>query len=102
VASHFIPTCWICNKAITLENCKVDEYGRGVHTQCYAVMLAHPKGKSAAELEHEKRSWELCAFAAKEQDPQKLLALVQEINALLEERERLKPAGKPSANPLSD
>jgi hypothetical protein len=31
---------------------------------------------------------ELCALAAAEQDPDRLLALVQEINALLERKER--------------
>jgi len=35
---------------------------------------------------------ELCAQAAKEQDPQKLLTLVEEINRLLEAKE-LKPPG---------
>jgi len=35
---------------------------------------------------------ELCAQAAKEQDPQKLLALVEEINGLLE-AEQPKPPG---------
>jgi hypothetical protein len=39
-----------------------------------------------------KQSWyELCELAAKEQDPQKLLELVQEINRLLDEK---KPSGK--------
>lgn len=36
-----------------------------------------------------KERWqELCAQAAVEQDPKKLLALVEEINALLEAKER--------------
>ena len=40
---------------------------------------------------HEK--WlELCAKATKEQDPQKLMALVEEINRLLEAKD-LKPPG---------
>jgi hypothetical protein len=35
-----------------------------------------------------KQSWyELCELAAKEQDPQRLLELVQEINRLLEEEQ---------------
>ena len=36
----------------------------------------------------EKESWmELCELAAKEQDPAKLLEVVQEINRILEKRE---------------
>lgn len=42
-----------------------------------------------------KEAWmQLCELAANEQDPEKLLALVKEINRLLEEKERrleLKP-----------
>jgi hypothetical protein len=36
-----------------------------------------------------KERWlELCALAAEEQNPTKLLAIVEEINRLLEEKER--------------
>jgi hypothetical protein len=38
--------------------------------------------------EKKERWMELCAQAAVEQDPKKLMELVQEINALLEEKER--------------
>jgi hypothetical protein len=38
--------------------------------------------------EKKERWMELCAQAAVEQDPAKLMELVQEINALLEEKER--------------
>ena len=38
--------------------------------------------------EKKERWMELCAQAAVEQDPKKLIELVQEINALLEEKER--------------
>ena len=99
MASHFISTCWICNQAIPFEDCRVDEYGKGVHAKCYTAMLAHPNGKSIGEKE--KRSWELCALATKEQDPHKLFTLVQEINALLEEREQINPGHLP-ANPPDD
>jgi hypothetical protein len=38
----------------------------------------------------ENERWkELCALASKEQDRDKLLALVEEINRLLEEREQI-------------
>ena len=40
-------------------------------------------------LGEKKQRWlELCAQAAVEQDPQRLLALVKQINDLLEEKER--------------
>ena len=39
-------------------------------------------------------SWqELCAKAAVEQDPQRLLELITEINQILEQREKEKKAG---------
>jgi len=42
-------------------------------------------------VENKERWMELCAQAAKEQDPERLFKLVQEINILLEEKEtRLK------------
>jgi len=50
------------------------------------------------ENEQRERWQELCELAAKEQDPDKLFALTQEINRLLEEREaRLKEARKQPA-----
>ena len=55
-----------------------------------------------ARSEKEKRSWELCALATKEQDPLKLVALMAEINALLEEREKIKHPGRLSAHPPQD
>ncbi len=51
-----------------------------------------------------KEEWlQLCALAAKEQDPEKLYGLVQKINQLLEEREKsLKSKSQPlSKNPSS-
>jgi hypothetical protein len=40
-------------------------------------------------MQDKKERWlELCAQAAVEQDPEKLMALVQEINDLLEQKER--------------
>ena len=92
VASRFIPTCRICDKDIALEDCAMDEYGKGVHVECYAAKLAHRKAKPVREKE--ERSWEQCALANKEEDPQKLLALVQEINHLLEEVDQFKHSGK--------
>jgi hypothetical protein len=53
--------------------------------------------------ENKDRWMELCAQAAVEQDPQKLLVLVQEINRLLEEKETRARARftKPADNPLA-
>jgi len=38
--------------------------------------------------ERRERSQNLCALAAEEQDPQRLLELIREINELLEEKEQ--------------
>jgi hypothetical protein len=53
--------------------------------------------------ENKDRWMELCAQAAVEQDPQKLLVLVQEINRLLEEKETRARARftKRADNPLA-
>jgi len=88
MATRFTPTCWICDKDVTLENCKIDEYGKSVHAQCYVAKLAHPNGESISEKE--LRSRELRALSKTEQDPQKLSALVHKMNQLLEEIEQLK------------
>jgi hypothetical protein len=37
--------CWICGKAVTLEDCKVDEYGMAVHEDCYVAKLALNGGR---------------------------------------------------------
>jgi hypothetical protein len=51
------------------------------------------------QLEMKERWQELCAQAAKEQDPGKLLALTQEINRLLEEKEDRMKAARQSEIP---
>jgi hypothetical protein len=35
-------TCAICNKLCELTNCKIDEQGRPVHENCYAMKLKNP------------------------------------------------------------
>jgi hypothetical protein len=40
------------------------------------------------QAEARERWWQLCELAVKEQDPQKFMALIHEINRLLEEKER--------------
>jgi|ERR1700677_3946577 hypothetical protein len=32
--------CWICGKAVALEDCKVDEHGLPVHDNCYVAKVA--------------------------------------------------------------
>lgn len=39
VASSAI-TCAICNHAVALEKCKIDEDGKAVHDDCYLTKLA--------------------------------------------------------------
>jgi len=57
-------------------------------------------GRSSVMRQNTERWMQLCAQAAIEQDPDKLLALVQEINDLLEEKERR--LGINPIKPLSD
>jgi hypothetical protein len=52
--------------------------------------------------EKKERWMQLCAQATVEQDPQKLIELVQEINALLEEKERRLGIAPPSHNPKTE
>ena len=49
-----------------------------------------------AEPMTDSEKWkELCAEAAVEQDPQRLLELVEEINRILEEQDKKKRPGRP-------
>jgi hypothetical protein len=52
--------------------------------------------------ENQERWLELCALAAKEQDPTKLLALTQEINRLWGEKARRLTAQPPAATQNSE
>ena len=35
----FNPICCICSNSLTLETCKVDEFGKAVHEECYVLKL---------------------------------------------------------------
>jgi hypothetical protein len=35
-----LPVCWICGKALSLEECKVDEHGQAVHEECSVELLS--------------------------------------------------------------
>jgi len=36
--------CWVCGKAVHLQNCKTGEHGSIVHEPCYAVKIALANG----------------------------------------------------------
>jgi hypothetical protein len=51
-------------------------------------------------MEENKEEWmELCARAAKEQDPDKLMQLIAQINQLLEAKERRLKSSRPPTEP---
>jgi hypothetical protein len=51
-------------------------------------------------MEANREEWmELCERAAKEQDPEKLMQLIAQINRLLEAKERRLKSGPPPAEP---
>jgi hypothetical protein len=39
-------SCWLCGKAVSLEVCKTDEYGKSVHEECYVTRLALEKASA--------------------------------------------------------
>jgi len=49
--------------------------------------LSGPLADSGPPVEDDERLKELCALAAKEEDPAKLLAVFEEIDRLLQDRE---------------
>jgi hypothetical protein len=32
--------CWICDKRVSVETCKIDEYGQAVHEECDGARVA--------------------------------------------------------------
>jgi hypothetical protein len=51
MASLYNPTlqkaflkCWICGNPVSLEYCKIDEYGQAVHENCYVAKIALQNG----------------------------------------------------------
>jgi hypothetical protein len=51
-------------------------------------------------MEANREEWmELCERAAKEQDPEKLMQLIAQINQLLEAKERTLKSGSPATEP---
>ena len=41
-----IPNCWICGRAVSLGNSKIDENGLAMHESCYVAKVALEKGQS--------------------------------------------------------
>lgn len=37
------PTCCLCGKPISLETCKIDEYGQAMHEECAVARLTSHK-----------------------------------------------------------
>lgn len=72
-----------------------------VHTECaqigYAFRPTCQLWRNRLKGSDRDRWMQLCALAAIEQDPAKLLALVREINRLLEEKESRLKGKKPSS-----
>jgi hypothetical protein len=85
--------CRICNQPVNLTfDTSTDENGQAVHELCYARTTAPEKATlELATLPtngNNKEQWrELCKLAASEQDPEKLMALVAEIDRLLEKQQ---------------
>jgi len=41
-----IPNCWICGRAVSVGNSKIDENHLAVHESCYVARMALEKGQS--------------------------------------------------------
>jgi hypothetical protein len=48
-------TCWICNNAVSLNECKFDEFGKPVHELCSVARIALHNGTR----QQQSRPWEL-------------------------------------------
>ena len=60
--------------------------------------LRHSSGARSDRMSVEKRDWrELCEAASKEQDPEKLKAIISELIKVLDERKRIQQPAEPQA-----
>ena len=41
-----IPSCWICGRAVSLGDSKIDDNHLAVHESCYGARMALEKGQS--------------------------------------------------------
>ena len=97
--SHF---CWICGKAVSLTDHKLDDHGHRVHDRCYALRVK-PQAESAPQnvrvllwlepvkiqAEARERMQALCRKIQQEKDPRKFAALIFELQELGESENRL-------------
>lgn len=35
----YIGVCWICDRTVSLETCKIDEHGNAMHEECYLACI---------------------------------------------------------------
>jgi len=86
--------CHKCHKPVSLKSGTVaDENGETIHEQCY-VNESEPLSENA-------RLIELYALTAEEQDPKKLVDLVQQMNQLLSVKEERVKASMPIPLPTA-
>lgn len=52
--------CWVCGRAISLDNCKLDEHGNAVHSECYDM---RQKLKQAGSLNEIRKQGHRLRFA---------------------------------------
>jgi hypothetical protein len=45
ISTHICWLCCLCGKRVSLEECKIDEYGLPVHEECYVVLILWGKEK---------------------------------------------------------
>jgi hypothetical protein len=51
MAIAITPICWVCDKPVSLEECKIDEHGEAVHENCYALRIALSHCGSASQTD---------------------------------------------------
>ena len=77
-----------------------DYFGRsGLNSSIQSSGSLAVLAETGGPMEDNERWKELCSLASTEQDPDKLLALVEEINRLLDEREQRLRRNQ-SSNPI--
>jgi hypothetical protein len=42
-STRWVPTCPLCNNAVELETCQIDESGKAIHEECYLRKLIRLK-----------------------------------------------------------
>ncbi len=60
----FPKTCWICGKAVPLEDCKIDEHRLAVHENCYVARVQLEKRPSPRISSRGERALTQCPLAS--------------------------------------